>query len=186
MWAAHLPPELDNQHTSKLARMHETVIGYFAKEVDAVEARRRAMSERHRKRTEARGESLQTHAGKHMDNSCPTSGMSPRWERGHHRIKKNRMHVEEALSAHNRTFRRYNRENAWHPVQHSKARDREAAKFDLHANEAIPTHDDQGTYAHEHPRHLKTIEATSLPPLPTSPMRWDIKRIIVYSGVKIY
>ena len=169
MWAAHLPPELDGQHTSKLARMHETVVGYFVKEEEAVEARRKAMSERHKKRESMRGQSIMSSGRDPAKSSCPTNGMSRHWERGQHRNKKNRMHVEEVLSAKQRTFRKYNRDTAWHPLQHSKARDREAAKVDLHANEVIPTHDDHGAYACEDQEHFKQIEATSLPPLPTSP-----------------
>lgn len=163
MWAAHLPPELNEGFTGSprgeaqlRARKHEEVVGYFVKETDAVEARRKAISKRHVAMVRSRGE-------------------PPRPHHRHHRIKKNRMHhqtphtsVEEMLTVPDRTFRKYDRDNAWHPLQHTKARDRSAAQVDTHAGGVIPRHDDHGHLPHGHPdqRHTKPIECTSLPPLP--------------------
>jgi hypothetical protein len=186
MWAAHLPPELNEGFTGGRrgqaqlrARKHEEVVGYFVKETDAVEARRKAISKRHVAMARSRGEPPHPHHRLHLDKT-DHSHDSYHWERGHHRIKKNHMHhqnparrhphasVEEMLTVPDRTFRKYDRDNAWHPLQHTKARDRSAAQVDTHAGGTIPRHDDHGHLPHGHPdqRHAKPIECTSLPPLP--------------------
>ena len=192
MWAAHMPPDLDEGPTGAhrsvrqmQARKHEEVVGYFAKEADAVEARRKAISKRHIEKARARGEAPHPHHRHHVEDHN-----SYHWEPGHHRIKKNHMHcieaparrhsqrrhhphasVEEVLTVPEQRFNKFRRENAWQPLQHSKARHREAAKVDIHAGEVVPTHDDHGHLPQTHPdqQHSKPIECTSLPPLPNSP-----------------
>ena len=163
MWSAVLPASRPGDRGGR----QDEVVGYFKREGEAIEARRRAISERAHAYAVARGGSVGDALDKHAAAAAALGGGSSsaiarrQRRRRDARIKKNRMHTARALMGNDlpgayrdaphgedhrkaRQFRKYVRNHAWHPQQLAGARDRLAETMDLQRGAKIPRHDDHG------------------------------------------